>query len=148
MNQNITCLSNRLMFVASCLFALLGCRSNGKGEFLNTTKVCDNLYVEAYRTFGSGASGGDLIAEYLTDSSAFRYYIGEFDDATGGLTYKCAGDTLTIIRTSSANTGKRYKIVQCRTYSIILLKNTKNMSGDIMEKNDSDQNLSKVCPTM
>ena len=39
--------------------------------------------------FGSGAFGGDLLSEYMTDSTNFRVYIGPYDDAIGNYSYRC-----------------------------------------------------------
>jgi len=67
-----------------------------KKEFKGSRIVCDHVYMEYYRVFGSGAFGGDLLSAYLTDSTHFRKYLGTFDDAESGYSCDCRGDSIVV----------------------------------------------------
>jgi len=105
----------------SIIFIILlqfSCKENGKGEYQFTTKVCGKFYVEEYRTFGSGALGGDIIADYLTDSSNFRVFVGEFDNYDSHFSYKCTGDSLSIYSLHKADSDSTFQIVKTSLYLI------------------------------
>src|SRR4051812_42928764 len=95
-----------LTVMALCSLLLLICRcrnDRSKKEHHSTTPVCDNrLFVETFTIFGSGAYGGDRVSDYLTDSTTFRIYIGTFDDAHGGYSYQCNGDSVKVYRVVNA----------------------------------------------
>jgi len=72
------------------LLTTTGCINvKSKKDYKDTTEVCDKLYVESYTLFNSGAYGGDLLSDYLTDSSNFRLFIGKYDDKKEIYNYEC-----------------------------------------------------------
>jgi hypothetical protein len=71
----------------------------------STIKVCGDLFIERFCVFGQGAFGTDVDSDWLTDMKSFRIYIGTFDQAEGGFTYKCNGDTLYITQRPDALSG-------------------------------------------
>lgn len=90
---------NKSAFCIFILVLLSGCAEvdrHSKKEFKYISKVCDHIYIEHYRVFGSGALGGDLYSAYLTDSTHFRKYLGTYDDATGGYSCDCRGDSIVV----------------------------------------------------
>ena len=105
------------------LLLLFGCVSSAnKKEYKNTTKVCDKLYVEAYTVFGSGAFGGDIIAEYLTDSSNFRILIGTFDNYKEAISYKCTNDSVLIERFNTVSVDTNWTVTDRKILSLEMLR--------------------------
>ncbi|WP_143097892.1 hypothetical protein [Chitinophaga sp. CF118] len=93
-----------------------------KSDFKRSFQPCDNnLSIELYTVFGSGAFGGDLLSAYLTDSTNFRMYIGTFDDAQGGYFCECRGDTIVVEEIMTTDTGDK-KVVRTKTLSLKQLK--------------------------
>jgi hypothetical protein len=85
---------------------LFGCiNKRSKKEHKTTVQVCDDLYVEVYTVFGSGAYGGDLLSDYLTDSTNFRIYIGTYDDYKARYSYKCEGKSILVEKTAGETKG-------------------------------------------
>lgn len=72
--------------------------TNGKSreDYKRTHKVCDFLYTETFSTFSQGAFGGDRNAKWLTDSTNFRIFIGEFDEVNGRIVVECKNDTVLV----------------------------------------------------
>ncbi len=100
-----------LIVVIFFSFFLAGCYK----EYSRTIIVCDGkLFVERYRH-----NFIDVAYYYLTDSSNFRIYIGEFDNEHGGYSFKCQGDSLEIPETYEG------KIINTRRYSLIDLRKRK-----------------------
>ena len=79
-------------------------------------KVCDNIYVEEYTVFGSGALGGDLMRKYLTDSLTFRIDIGEYDNYDNSIVCKCIGDSVYIENIAGRNS--KIRITGSTSYKI------------------------------
>jgi hypothetical protein len=78
-------------WVIILLIALFGClRSRSKKDLISIVKKADNLYIEDYR---SGLIG-NLTAQYLTDSTNFRVYLGSYDDENGYIYCKINGDNI------------------------------------------------------
>lgn len=76
---------------------LISCFKTNKHK--STFKVCDKkLFVEIYEVNSFG-----LKAQYLTDSTHFRKYIGDWDDEHENYLYTCEDDTLYIIKTIRGN---------------------------------------------
>lgn len=93
-----------------------------KHDFKQSYHPCDNtLTMELYTVFGSGASGGDLMSAYLTDSTDFRMYLGTFDNAAQGIFCECHGDTVLVKDMKTINGGRR-ELVKTRVFSIKELK--------------------------
>ena len=73
---------NIILFFST--FLLFGCGYNKRSKKYHTftNPICDgSLYIEGYTVFGSGALGGNMMSDYLTDSINFRIYVGTYDDA-------------------------------------------------------------------
>ena len=89
-----------------------------KEKHLKTYKICNKLYLEVFKVFGSGAYGGDIHAEYVTDSIHFRMFIGTEDTANEILFTSCKNDSL-IIKKSTINREKKSQQLNfLKTYSI------------------------------
>jgi hypothetical protein len=94
--------TNKILIIV--LLVLMSCNNKkSKKDYRTTVPVCDKLYVEVYRVFGSGAFGGDLLSDYLTDSANFRVFIGTYDDYSENYAYKCNGMNIVIQKVSHAN---------------------------------------------
>lgn len=107
-------------------YFLLGCNDDrNKENYISTTKVCPNLFVESYRIFGSGAYGGDRVTDYLTDSFNFRIYIGTYDNGNEAYTYECKNNTIYIYKVSGRRENKN-KIVLNKNYNLLELKKKKS----------------------
>jgi hypothetical protein len=106
----------KLIFFISLLFA--GC---GK-KYNRTVKVCEGrLYVEIFNTNSPGVS-----AHYLTDTINFRLFVGKYDNEHENFSYRCEGDTLSILKIESASLpGGERKVSNIRKYSIAQLKKSK-----------------------
>jgi len=76
-----------------------------KEKLYGKIKICDDLLIESYVIFGSGAFGGDMHSNYLTDSIHFRVFIGKEDTYNEVITVKCNGDLLSVekLRTDEKN---------------------------------------------
>jgi hypothetical protein len=79
------------MGMLSLAFSLLFV-SCGKEHWM-TTKVCNGaLFVENFRV--NGLLG--IYTNYLTDSTNFRIYIGQFDPEQTAYFYACKGDSIIV----------------------------------------------------
>lgn len=67
-----------------------------------------------------------MLGDYLTDSTSFRYYIAEYDDAVGSFSYQCQGDSLKITQ-SISDDGSSFRVVQSEYYSAQQLKDAHNL---------------------
>ena len=96
---------------------LIGCAQNYK--FNHTVKVCDNkLYVEVFDVFPGTAK-----AHYLTDSVSFKLFVGEYDGDHENFSYRCEGDSLSILKIEAAAIpGGERRISNVRKFSIAELK--------------------------
>jgi hypothetical protein len=108
------------------LLLLYSCRNDrSKDDHDRTSRVCDSsFFVETFTVFGGGAWGGDMVSQYLTDSTNFRIYIGTYDNAHEAYSYECQGDTITVYRTEADSTGKR-RITTTIFHSIADLRKSK-----------------------
>jgi hypothetical protein len=104
-----------------------------------TVSICDNLYIEVYRIFSSGALGSDLVEDYLTDSTNFRLRIGSYDEYYGSIYYHCKMDSITIEKREKSDTISMHTI-ETKTYDIRKLKALQNISKSEIE-NISDKYL-------
>lgn len=122
--------SNRGCIILSLILLQSGCKQKDeKGEYDHTTEVCKSLYAEAYRTFGSGAFGGDIIANYLTDSVDFRVFVGTFDNYDKHFSYECSSDTLRIYSLYKSGIDSMSRITKTDFYTISELKQLQNYSN-------------------
>ncbi len=119
---------NRI-YIILMILAFSSCKTNvnDKGDYQHTSIICDDKYLEVYKTFGSGAFGGDLIAHYLTDSVNFRVFIGEFDNSKKHFSYKCKGDSLFIYKMSKRKNENSYKLEKLDSYSLSKLERMHNL---------------------
>jgi len=84
-----------LLSLLSCI--TIGCINSGKHQF--TSQWEKHLYIERY----SAGLIGNLTAEYLTDSTNFRIYVGTFDEETSWFYYKRMGDIVSIEKIEHAH---------------------------------------------
>jgi len=118
----------KFFYIYYLVFVFSSCvDKQSRKEYKRTVKVCDNLYVEMYTVFGSGALGGDLLSDWLTDSANFRNYIGTFDDAHGGITYKCNGDILFVTQLPDGQSSSS-DTIEVRYYLLSKLKEQNNLN--------------------
>jgi hypothetical protein len=80
--------------------------------------------VEEFAAFNSGAFGGDLMRDYLTDSSTFRIEIGEYDNYDNGIHCRCSADSVYIEKISGRNS--KIRIIGTTVYKISELKSKGN----------------------
>lgn len=112
---------------------LFSCKNkNDKGDYKRTVPICNNLYIEVYRTFSSGAFGSDLVDDYLTDSTNFRLRIGNYDEYYGSYYYHCHIDSITIEKREKSDTVSMHTI-ETKTYDIRKLKTLQNISKSKIE---------------
>ncbi|WP_437919038.1 hypothetical protein [Sphingobacterium sp. LRF_L2] len=74
------------------IFVFFNCTEidkHDKSRLYAKYEICSNLKVERYMVFGSGAFGGDLLSDYITDSTNFRKYVMTYDSSREKLNYKC-----------------------------------------------------------
>lgn len=64
------------------LLLLCGCRLNlrDKTHHCGTTPISDSLFVETYLIWTGGATNGDYVSLFITDSTTFRKYITTVGD--------------------------------------------------------------------
>lgn len=46
-----------------------------KSHHCGTSQISNTLYIESYLIWSGGATSGDCVSEYITDSTTFRKYI-------------------------------------------------------------------------
>lgn len=65
------------IFIIISPFLFYNCTTNlrDKSHHCGTTRVSDKLFVERYTVWSGGATDGDVVSVYITDSSIFRKYI-------------------------------------------------------------------------
>lgn len=74
------------------IFVFFNCTEidkHDKSRLYAKYELCFNLKVERYMVFGSGAFGGDLLSDYITDSTNFRKYVMTYDSSREKINYKC-----------------------------------------------------------
>jgi len=113
-----------------CLF-LQSCFHNDKSRKTHkwTTKLCDNLYYETFSIFGQGAFGGDRDASWLTDSTNFRIFLGAFDNANGGISVECKGDSIFVTqRPDDLDVNRDIKSPVTKTFYLKELQRLRNLN--------------------
>jgi hypothetical protein len=98
-----------------------------KGDYKRTIPICNDLYIEVYRTFGSGAFGSDLVDDYLTDSTNFRLRIGSYDEYYGSIYYHCEKESITIEKREKSDTNVMHT-TEIKIYNLRKLKALQNIS--------------------
>ncbi len=125
MLNNIKIYSSLLVILCT----LFCCKNkNNKGEYRHTTEIGKGLYLEVYRTFGSGAFGGDMISQYLTDTLNFRVCIGEFDNSIEHFSYINNEDTIEIQKLETSDGGGSFHTISKKIYDLRKLKELQNIS--------------------
>jgi len=107
---------------------LFDCSSLNNYKF--TTEISEHLYIETYNVFGSGAYGGDVNVDVVTDSLTFRIIVGEYDDYDEFYTYKCNGDSLKVIFGRQVGRDSS-KIISSKKKLISKLSQLDNISSEI-----------------
>jgi hypothetical protein len=129
----------KLSIFVVCLFLSCGHHLQ-KRDHKFTVNLCKykpgscncGLYAEGYLSFGMGALGSDLYSVYLTDSSHFRVYIGDFDEENERFEYDCSVDSVYVEK----RTNKGYARDDWRTYKVLDKKfyNLKDLKrGNVFE---------------
>jgi hypothetical protein len=120
--------------VSNCFFSILficimnSCNNKSeKGDYKRTIPICNDLYIEVYRTFGSGAFGSDLVDDYLTDSTNFRLRIGSYDEYYGSIYYHCEKESITIEKREKSDTNVMHT-TEIKIYNLRKLKALQNIS--------------------
>ncbi len=93
-----------------------------KADYYSTTELKKGLYVESFTVFGSGASGTDIISDYLTDSLNFRIYVGFYDQGPEYYYYRINGDSILIQKYKSSLQLKQKIIIYKKLYLLSELK--------------------------
>jgi hypothetical protein len=55
-------------------------RNYDKTEYIISKKISENVFLEMYQPYTGGVLDGNIYSYYITDSTAFRKYIGKCDD--------------------------------------------------------------------
>jgi len=105
---------------------------NEKGDYKRTVSICNDLHIEVFRTFSSGAFGSDLVDDYLTDSVNFRLRIGSYDEYYGSIYYQCEMDSITIEKREKSDTISMHTIEK-KIYDLKKLKALQNISKKEIE---------------
>jgi hypothetical protein len=51
-----------------------------KTEYVVSKKISENVFLEMYQPYTGGVLDGNIYSYYITDSTAFRKYVGRCDD--------------------------------------------------------------------
>ena len=108
------------------ILSVISCRDNrSKKDHTSTTQICDKyLFVETFEIYGGNAYDGDIVSQFLTDSTNFRIYVGTFDNAHEGYSYQCSGDSIRISKLTYDSSGNK-NILNINSYNIAELKKSK-----------------------
>jgi len=125
-------LKKQILVLITCL--LIGCtNSKSRKDHKYTFNLCKSipgctcgLYVEGYLSYGMGALGSDVYSEYLTDSSTFRIYIGNYDEYDEKIKYGCSADSVYVEKRTNKgyvrDDWNTYKVLNRKSYSLADLK--------------------------
>lgn len=89
-----------------------------KDEHLRTLNLNDNLFVETYRIYSGGVTGGDVRTVYVTDSTSFRKYLGKKMDYQEVIISKMGKYRILVYKINIEN----YKVLDAKIYDIDELK--------------------------
>ncbi|MCR8561269.1 hypothetical protein KXD93_26690 [Mucilaginibacter sp. BJC16-A38] len=116
----------RYIILASIGLLISYIKIRDKNNYRYTFNTDRNLYVEVYST----GLVGNLKAEYLTDSTNFRVYLGTFDDERGYIHCAIKGDKVLVEkREHGVEKGPKWdelKTVERKIYSLMELKRRRN----------------------
>jgi len=112
----------RYIILASIGLLISYIKIRDKANYRYTFNRDQNLYVEVY----SAGLIGNLKAEYLTDSTNFRVYLGTFDDERGYIHCTIKGDKILVEKFEhGVETGPKWdelKTVDTKVYNLAELK--------------------------
>ena len=94
-------------------------RIKDRSHFVNAFSICDSLKVEKFKV----SSLTDLYADYLTDSTNFRIFIGTYHYYEDIL-YECHGDTIYMKKFNMDES--KPKLIECNIYRLMTLKRKAN----------------------
>jgi hypothetical protein len=114
-----------LYIIVLCqVFLFLSCwNERDKKNYLNTLKICNQLYVEIFRVYNSGVYGGAIESNHLTDSLNFRIFVGTYDDHRI-FNYECSIDSV-FVRTLSRVLIEGDTVFNIKGYNLKELKSSK-----------------------
>lgn len=73
--------NNRLYFILIAIFLISVCSSCKKQHsHVSTDTISPSLHIETYQIYSGGVFDGDAFEIYLTDSTKFRVYLGDYDE--------------------------------------------------------------------
>jgi hypothetical protein len=82
-----------------------------------------NIYLlRDYKIYGGSAYDGDIVSDYLTDSTNFRIFIGKYDNAHESHGYIYKDDSVVISFKERIDTSIVYRTTSQKRYSISSLK--------------------------
>ena len=106
---------HNLLFVIIC-FSLISCIK----KYKRTIAVCNGkFFIEVYNVNPAGVD-----ADYLTDSTNFKLYLGKYDNEHENIHCSCSGDTLFVEKLAPDEDGEQ-RITETKIYSLKDLKKKK-----------------------
>lgn len=118
------------VFCTSC-----GLGDCGENIHFRTDSISNNIYQEKYRCFCGGATTTDVIYVYITDSTSFRKYVGDYDDQEF-IFVKCRNDSIVDVY-QEKDVGvieHNYKTKLINSYNINNLKRKKKFDTPCKKK--------------
>jgi hypothetical protein len=96
---------NKIQLTCFLFFILFSCTNAKKKELAGVEKICNNLFLEKFYYHQGGVYGGEILEVYVTDSVAYREYIGRVDEKEY---YKisCVFDSIKIYKMSTRQRDK------------------------------------------
>lgn len=107
----------RLSYLTLILICFSCQDERSKKQHYKTIKICDKIYIETFVVFSSGAYGGDIHSDYITDSLHFRLFIGTEDTENEILFTQCKGDSLVVKKSTVNKENDSVKINFLKVYS-------------------------------
>jgi hypothetical protein len=104
------------------VISVTSCNDQNKEKLYKRLEICDNLYLEIFKSFSSGAFGGDIHSKYVTDSVHFRLFVGTEETESEVLFAHCSGDFLIIKESLTDRMNDSTRILYEKVYSIAALK--------------------------
>jgi hypothetical protein len=134
-------INKKNIIILLSLLILLSCNNDKviiKGEYKYTKEVCEGLYLNKYCVGGGGAHTSEVYDVFLTDSTNFTVYIGQYDSYNHYYYYgcECNGDVILLHNYYTSADGKSYKISKTNYYSLEKLKKINNILDKEVPKID------------
>ncbi|CAN5296906.1 hypothetical protein BH09BAC1_BH09BAC1_12490 [soil metagenome] len=106
-----------------CVFLLMSCsHKHDKSNHVFTSQVLDGVYLETYNVFNSGAYGGDLYADYLTDSTTYRILFDTYDTGKERISYAVNGDTVLLSKYTRKSKRDKLHLEYTLKYTVMELQ--------------------------